>query len=177
MADQSRAELEAGTPDPILGHIIPGVLSRRASARPPSPISQPWDGCQLQRTLIHPQSVWSLPPPDYAAGDAPKHLQPGLSTSDKEMIFGAVPYVSSALKYNPDASPATREEAMAEVVEEQERQSEMLMRILDLRNASRERINAVNRERVVEAFGQGWDTGSSRTQGEPIALLVGFVSG
>ena len=82
------------------------------------------------------------------------------------MIFGAAPHVSSALKYNSDVGPDVREEAMNNVMEEQDRQSEMLMRILDLRNASRDRINAVNRERVVEEFGQGWDTGSSQTQGE-----------
>lgn len=81
------------------------------------------------------------------------------------MIFGALPHVSAALKYNTDINPAAREVEMVGVMEEQDKQSEMLMRILDLRNASRERINAVNRERVIEEFGQGWDTGSSSVQG------------
>lgn len=82
------------------------------------------------------------------------------------MIFGAVPHASSALKYNHDLGPDAREAAMTTVMAEQDRQSEMLLRILDLRNASRERINAVNRERVVEEFGAGWDTGSSAVQGK-----------
>jgi small subunit ribosomal protein S15 len=122
----------------------------------------------LQKTLIHPQSIWNLPVPDYASGEKPRHLLPGLSGGDREMIFGAVPHVASALKYDPDV----RAEVMAEVMEEQDKQSEMLMRILDLRNASRERINAVNRDRVVEEFGEGWNTGSSSVQGGSLALLI-----
>ena len=82
------------------------------------------------------------------------------------MLFGALPHVSSALRYNPDASESAREAEMGEVVEEQDRQSEMLMRIFDLRNAGRARINVVNTERVVQEFGGGWDTGSSGVQGE-----------
>lgn len=82
------------------------------------------------------------------------------------MIFGAVPHVTSALKFNNEASPAVREAGAAQVLEDQDKQSEMLMRILDLRNASRERINAVNRDRVVKEFGEGWNTGSSAVQGE-----------
>ncbi|CAD6576326.1 MAG: hypothetical protein TREMPRED_001658 [Tremellales sp. Tagirdzhanova-0007] len=166
IADRAQAVIDAGTPDPVLGHINPGISSKRstASTTPQTPTIQPWDDCRLQKTIIHPRTIWNLPVPNYASGETPRHFLPGLSESDKEMLFGAVPHVTSALKFNNEASPAVRDAGAAQVLEDQDKQSEMLMRILDLRNASRERINAVNRDRVVNEFGQGWNTGSSAVQ-------------
>jgi small subunit ribosomal protein S15 len=59
-----------------------------------------------------------------------------------------------------------------QAAQEQKKRSEMMHRILDLRNASKKGIEVTNRQRVIDEFGRkepgkGTDTGSSEVQGEP----------
>ncbi len=48
------------------------------------------------------------------------------------------------------------------------KQSEMLMRILDLRNASKKGIEVVNRQKIVDAFGNGKGAGCFEVQGKSL---------
>lgn len=59
-----------------------------------------------------------------------------------------------------------REEVIEETMRKQVKQTEMLHRILDLRNAGRSEINKMNRRRIIEEFGGGKDCGSVFVQGE-----------
>lgn len=65
------------------------------------------------------------------------------------------------------------EKRSTEEMEKQEKQSEMVMRILDLRNASRKEINKMNKRRIIEEFGNG-ESGSSFVQ---VALLTMKIRG
>jgi small subunit ribosomal protein S15 len=157
-------------PNYILGHVDPpqttsgfNAFKQRSSAI--QPIKDPWVNCRLSKVLLHPQSIWNLPVPKYDIGEKPVHILPGLNESDRKLLFGALPHVTTALKYQADLPEFERNEGLKDVVENQEKQSEMMLRIMDLRNAGRERINAVNRRRVIEEFGQGWNVGSQEVQG------------
>ena len=191
---QRESRIPKGTPDYVLGHIIPEKPTHRSAStaaqsqskssqsKPQSKtgsssssqqsqlnqgsMKEPWTNCRLSRILVHPKHVWNQPVPNYSAGETPKYLLPGLSEMDKKTIFGALPHVSTALRYNPHASPQARDEGVRIAMEEQEKQSEMLMRIMDLRNASRASINAMNRQKVIQEFGGGQDTGSTVVQSE-----------
>jgi len=102
---------------------------------------------------------------NYAKGDRPKHLIPGISKSDEALLFETLPHVNTALRYNMNQTPEQRDAAIQEEMAQQEKQTEMMYRILDLRNADRATINAVNRKKVIEEFGQG-DSGGSIVQCE-----------
>jgi hypothetical protein len=68
------------------------------------------------------------------------------------------------------ASSAAGEEAILKQVTEQERQVGSMMKILDLRNASKPGIQVVNRQRIVEEFGRKRivdEDGSVSFEGEP----------
>jgi small subunit ribosomal protein S15 len=168
-ADKPKKQAQIGRPDYILGSInaVPNVHGR---VQGPAVLVDPWQNCRLARILIHPQTVWNSPVPDYAKGERPQHLIPGLAESDKQMLFGALPHVSTALKYDPNATPEIREQAVQEEMDKQDKQTEMMYRVLDLRNASRKEINKLNRRRIIEEFGGGKGVGCSFVQGESSSL-------
>ncbi|KAK4685518.1 hypothetical protein P7C73_g4629, partial [Tremellales sp. Uapishka_1] len=161
-----RAEVEqadlANKPDPILGF----VNSKAGPSRTRSDASTPWDRSRLKKTLIRPEDLWYSPVPAYAEGARPTHFLPGLNTADERLLFGALPHVATALKYDPD------NKLSFDHLQTQTKQSEMVMRILDLRNASKRGIETVNRQRVIQEFGNGGDSvgkvdcGSSQVQGK-----------
>lgn len=130
----------------------------------------------MKSTILDPNSIWYSQPPNYAAGESPPHLLPGLGeAADRDFLFKSLPAVSTAITYN-DALSASQQQAALEAAEKaQAAQTETMMRILDLRNASKAGIDMVSRERIVSAFGRdskgkGPDTGSSEVQGtSPIA--------
>ena len=168
---EEKAKLVKGIPDYVLGHIEaePDVRGRYTGSKI---LSSTWEGCRLAKCLIHPYTVWNSPLPDYANGEKPKHYLPGMSEEDKDFLFGALPHVTTALQYDPGTTPEIRDATIKEVMAEQEKQTEMLHRILDLRNASRAQINALNRRRILEEFGKGTDTGSSFVQGECLLISI-----
>ncbi|TYJ55233.1 hypothetical protein B9479_004063 [Cryptococcus floricola] len=130
-----------------------------------TPITNAWEGCRLQRILLDYNSIAYSMPPDYASGERPDMLLPGVSKEDADLLFSAVPHASSELRFAAGSgSPATERE--------QTQQSESLMRILDLRNAAKEDVNAWNKRRIVDEFGAGTDTGSSSVQA---ALLTAKI--
>jgi small subunit ribosomal protein S15 len=163
------AARNAGTPDHILGYVIPDA----GPSRVPTPPKSPWDGCRLQRTLLRPDAVYSTPAPDYPSGASPGQYLPGLSKADQDILFGALPHAATELAlFGASEENHTQRVAVLEGVEgEQRKRTEMLQRILDLRNASKKGIEVVNRQRVIEEFGRkadgkGMDTGSSQVQGK-----------
>ncbi|UOH80323.1 ribosomal protein S15 [Cryptococcus neoformans] len=101
----------------------------------------------------------------YTAGEQPRYLLPGVSKEDAELLFRAVPHASTELRYASGQGTEKTEQ-------EQARQSEMMMRILDLRNASKNAISVLNRQRVIDEFGAGVDSGSSAVQA---ALLTAKI--
>ena len=138
-------------------------------------VKDPWAGCRLARTIVHPKDVWNTPAPNYEAGERPVRLISGLSERDQEIVFGAVPMISTQLAVDPHMPEDRREERVREEVKQQSKQTEMLMRIMDLRNADRATINAYNRRRIIEEFGgndQGTDCGSSFVQGASLTARL-----
>jgi len=103
-----------------------------------------WEGCRLQRTLLTPEMVYSAP---LVQGDRQNYIH-GLSPSDKDLLFGGLPYTTLSL------ASTTPGGAGENGITEQENQVESIRRILDLRNASRSGIEVVNRQRIVEEFGR-----------------------
>ena len=105
-----------------------------------------------------------MPVPKYELGQKPIHLLTGLSDTDKDVLFGALAHASTALKYDPDAPEDVRNTKVQRVMQDQEKQEEMMARILDLRNASKSQIHAFNRKRIVQEFGAGWNAGDTVVQ-------------
>ncbi|WVQ95676.1 hypothetical protein IAU59_002774 [Kwoniella sp. CBS 9459] len=168
--------------DPVLGRVhYRQPSSRSAGPAPPEPTNR-WEGCRLSRVLLNYEQIAYSNPPNYAAGERPKLLLPGVSEADADLLFGALPHASAELKYSSgrqqqqrDASASASASASAAgsgVEDDQSRQSEMLMRILDLRNASKDAVAILNRQRVIDEFGGGKDTGSSSVQA---ALLTAKI--
>jgi hypothetical protein len=168
------AEVNAGRPDPVLGYVVSTAGPSRSSASTSAaPSSSPWDGCRLQRILLRPEAIYAIPPPDYSVDQSPLHHLPGLSQTDKDILFGAVPHASTELAFAGAADESNPQQlALGEqAAQEQKKRSEMMHRILDLRNASKRGIEVTNRQRVIDEFGRkepgkGTDTGSSEVQGE-----------
>lgn len=115
----------------------------------------------------------------------PLRLNFGFSKEDRELLFKDLPEVTAedrikmhlnermggagAAAFNPTAD----EPAMAqlsrdfeEMQQQEMKSSDMLSRVLDLRNASAKGIDVENKRRIVEHFGGGKDTGSVETQGK-----------
>jgi small subunit ribosomal protein S15 len=134
----ARESEDSNPPDPVLGYSLPPTTSSRQStqASTSAPINR-WEGCRLQRTILTPEQVYSAPLSEE------KEFIHGLSKDDQDVLFGAVPYTTVGLGGGEDAA-----------VGEQERQVEIMKRILDLRNASKAGIEVVNRQRIVEEFGR-----------------------
>lgn len=110
--------------------------------------------------MLKAEDVWYTAPPNYAEGGEPREYLHGLSEADRELLFGAVPATTAELAFDADR-PGTSAAAVAD----QARQTETMKRILDLRNASKPGIEAVNRQRIVEEFGaKPGDTGSCPVQ-------------
>ncbi|OCF54716.1 ribosomal protein S15 [Kwoniella mangroviensis CBS 10435] len=141
-----------------------------SSSLPPKPENE-WDNSKLKGVLLNYDEIAYSPPPNYTQGERPKHLLPGISKADEDLLFGALPHISTELSYSTSNNRSGNGSEIA-VEEEQNKQSEMLMRILDLRNSSKSAVNVLNRQRVIDAFGQGKDTGSSRVQA---ALLTSKI--
>lgn len=124
----------------------------------------------------------------------PLRLNFGFTKEDRELLFKDLPEVTAedrikmhlnermggagAAAFNPTAD----EPAMAqlsrdfeEMQQQEMKSSDMLSRVLDLRNASAKGIDVENKRRIVEHFGGGKDTGSVETQGEcsmPLGLTM-----
>ncbi|KAK8850543.1 hypothetical protein IAR55_004461 [Kwoniella newhampshirensis] len=151
--------------DPVLGRVHYRAPSSRSAAPTPPPPTNPWQGSRLQRILLDYDQIAYSAPPNYQAGERPKLLLPGVSEQDADLLFGALPHASSELKF-----AAKRGDTGVDM--EQAKQSEMMMRILDLRNSGKEGVKVLNRQRIVDEFGGGVDTGSSAVQA---ALLTAKI--
>ncbi|WVR08529.1 hypothetical protein IAU60_005584 [Kwoniella sp. DSM 27419] len=171
LALQSSRIVPPESVDPVLGRVHYRAPSSRSSGpAPPAPTNE-WAGCRLQRILLNYDQIAYSAPPNYAQGERPQLLLPGVSESDADLLFGALPHASAELKFAAGQHDAAGS-AAADVETQQGKQSEMLMRILDLRNASKDAVNEINRRRVIDEFGAGVDTGSSSVQA---ALLTAKI--
>lgn len=143
-----------------------------------------WEGCRLQRTILTPADVWSAP-----FSSTPQHYLPGLTAENRDLLFGAVPHTTLTLGSKDGSTPdhsqidnqnqnqtqnggqsQSQEMKWTKEVEEQEKQVGAMMKILDLRNASKQGIEVVNRQRIIEEFGRKrvmGDDGEIRFEGEP----------
>lgn len=142
------------------------LISNRADPILGSPINSPhgpsalYEGSRLQKVVLLPNDIWYAPVPDYANGAEPPHYLPGISESERQLLFEGVPHATAALSYDPER-PASSAAAAAD----QEKQTEALKRILDLRNASKAGIEVVNRQRIIAEFGRHEnDTASPEVQ-------------
>ncbi|WWC65188.1 mitochondrial 37S ribosomal protein uS15m [Kwoniella dejecticola CBS 10117] len=160
--------------DPVLGRVQYKNQAQAQSGNSTSNKNE-WKDSKLSKILLNYDEIAYSPPPNYAAGETPKHFLPGISPSDQEILFGTLPHVSTELKISNSHSHSSNGGSPAgvgggvgvagnQVEEEQSKQSEMLMRILDLRNASKDAVKILNRQRVIDEFGKGVDTGSSSVQ-------------
>lgn len=119
-----------------------------------------YHGSRLEQTVLRANDIWYTPPPNYAAGAEPQHYLYGIAPADRELLFGALPLATSALAFDPE-----RPVHSAALAAEQGKQSEVMRRILDLRNADKAGIEAVNRQRIVTEFGKNpKDTGNTVVQ-------------
>lgn len=144
------ASVVAERADPILG--APHSSEGGASAL--------YEGCKLQKVVLIPNDIWYAPVPNYAAGEGPKYYLPGMTETERQLLFEGVPHATAALSFEPE-----RPAASAAAVEDQEMQTQAMKRILDLRNASKAGIEIVNRERIIAAFGRTpTDTASAEVQ-------------
>ena len=178
----SRQAEDAHPPDPILGHIPEASSSGRSPTMASSEIGtsgtsgatgsrNTWEGCRLQRTILTPSDVWSAP-----FSSTPEHYLPGLTAEDRDLLFGAVPHTTLTLgsKDTPDSNGTSQSQSQemrwTKEVEEQENQVGAMMKILDLRNASKQGIEVVNRQRIIEEFGRKravGEDGEVTFEGEP----------
>ena len=165
-ASERRQDDDTIYPDYVLGHVATTAPSSPFHGQSTPPSRTPWDNCRLAKTLMHPKQIWSLAPPAYDKGEKPEYLIPGLSKQDQDMLFGALPHVSTALRYDPEVPDQVREETVVKVMDQQEKQTEMLHRAMDMRNADRATINTFNLRRIQDEFGEGVDTGGAAVQGE-----------
>jgi hypothetical protein len=168
---------ESRKPDPVLGYFVPSAStagpSRRSSASAAAAESTEtkWDTSLLKKTVLDPNAIWYSQPPNYAAGETPEHLLPGIGEgADREFLFQSLPTVTTAIKSSDVAFAGDQLATLQAADRAQAAQTETMMRLLDLRNASKAGIQMINRERIVSAFGRqdkgkGPDTGSSEVQG------------
>lgn len=194
----SRQAEDAHPPDPVLGHIPEASFSGRSPLNASTSDSgngagsgagagnagarNTWEGCRLQRTILTPSDVWSAP-----FSPTPQHYLPGLTVEDRDLLFGAVPHTTLTLgskdshshSHSHTSDPGqgqtqsqnqSQEIRWTKEVEEQENQVGAMMKILDLRNASKQGIEVVNRQRIIEEFGRKraiGEDGEVRFEGEP----------
>lgn len=185
LALQSSRIIPPESIDPVLGRVHYRAPSSRAAAAAataaassssstaattPEP-TNPWEGCRLQRILLNYDQIAYSSPPNYSQGEKPKYLLPGISEDDTHILFGAVPHASAALKYAANPHSASASGSESDVQSDQSKQSEIMMRVLDLRNAGKDSVKVLNRQRIVDEFGAGTDTGSSAVQGELLSSL------
>ncbi|WWC92310.1 uncharacterized protein L201_007264 [Kwoniella dendrophila CBS 6074] len=177
--------------DPVLGRVHyrqPSTRSQQTSSpskssnidvsptskQPPKPENE-WEKSKLSGLLLNYDQIAYSPPPNYSIGEKPKKYLPGISELDEQILFNVLPHVSTELKsssINSNSNNNPSGTAAVEIEKDQNKQSEMLMRILDLRNSSKDQINFLNRQIVIDNFGQGKDTGSSSVQA---ALLTAKI--
>jgi len=146
---QNRQAEDSNPPDPVLGQFVSspsrqGITISGGESVSVGGTGNKWEGCRLQRTLLTPEMVYSAP---LVQGDRQNYIH-GLSSSDKDLLFGGLPYTTLSL------ASTTPGGAGENGIIEQENQVESIRRILDLRNASRSGIEVVNRQRIVEEFGR-----------------------
>lgn len=187
----SRQAEDAHPPDPVLGHIPTdpsSSQSRSTTTTIPTTTTtttamgtgrNTWEGCRLQRTILTPSDVWSAP---YST--TPQHYLPGLTPEDRDLLFGAVPHTTLTLGIKDGGGDPSntsgqsqsqsqshgQEMKWTKEVEEQEKQVGAMMKILDLRNASKQGIEVVNRQRIIDEFGRKrvvGDDGQVTFEGEP----------
>lgn len=188
---QDRSRTRAPSPSESLA--ASGSASTSNTASGSGSGSTPWDGCRLQRTILVPEEVWSSPSFTESHSTAntgstsavePQHYLPGLTREDQLLLFGALPETTTSVLHSDlyvhsssAGSTSTSEpdprslEAAAKEVEAQEKQVETMKRILDLRNANRKGIEVVNRQRIVDEFGNG-QSGSSEVQAALLTLKI-----
>ncbi|WWD20726.1 hypothetical protein CI109_105202 [Kwoniella shandongensis] len=166
LALQSSRIIPPESIDPVLGRVHYRAPSSRSTAPTPPEATNPWQGCRLQRILLDYDQIAYSAPPNYTSGERPPLFLPGISEQDQALLFGAIPHASSELKFAAKRGEGTGVEL------EQAKQAEMMMRILDLRNSGKEAVKVLNRQRVVDEFGNGTDTGSSAVQA---ALLTAKI--
>jgi hypothetical protein len=139
----ARQAEDSNPPDPVLGQFISSSRQGASTSGDGNGMNK-WEGCRLQRTLLTPEMVYSAP---LLPGDRPNYIH-GLSSEDKDLLFGGLPYTTLSLA---STTPTSNSE---NGIIEQENQVESIRRILDLRNASKPGIEVVNRQRIVEEFGR-----------------------
>ena len=123
--------------------------------------------------------MYNAPLTNYPAGELPRHFLPGLNAEEQQLLLGALPYASASIKngansvakQTPGAPQSRTDLSESERLREvEEAKNEQMLRLMDLRNANKAGIEAVNRQRVIEEFGRkvegaGLDSGSSEVQG------------
>jgi len=163
---QERAE--ANQPHPVLG-TSPGNEAR-------------WTNCDLAKILLTEESVQATPAPAPSPStstlELPKHFNFGIENSAKELLFQSLPAVSAQRPFlNADLTinPQQWAEEQAAAEAEEMKKSNILARVVDMRNASARGIAYENRRRCVEAFseaGKPGDTGRPEVQA---ALLTAKI--
>lgn len=140
-------------PDPILGYstsIPNGYLA--------------WHNCELKQLILQPDDVWSGKL-DIKTGDddSPSLLNFGLTEKHKELLFEALPQVSSQRAVLDITNfEAAQQQKQDDVAQAEEIKKRALARILDLRNANAKGIEKVNKLRIMKAFSPPAEPGKSQ---------------
>ncbi|WWC72586.1 mitochondrial 37S ribosomal protein uS15m [Kwoniella pini CBS 10737] len=158
--------------DPILGKVHYKLQSTRLNQNPINEEelkskSQSQTKSKLSKILLNYEEIAYSPPPNYFKKEEPNFYLPGISNFDKKLLFGALPHLSTELKLSTNNNNIEEQEEI-----EPNKKTELLMRILDLRNSNKQNFNFLNRQRVIDEFGKGKNTGSSDVQA---ALLTAKI--
>ncbi|KDQ18195.1 hypothetical protein BOTBODRAFT_553000 [Botryobasidium botryosum FD-172 SS1] len=164
-------------------------VQERADANKPHPVlgtspgnEAKWANCDLAKILLTEESVQATPPPaplpSTSALELPKHFNFGIEDSAKEVLFKALPAVTAQrpfLNANLTINPQqwAGEQAVAEAQEMVK--SNMLARVVDMRNASARGIAYENRRRCVEAFSEPEKPGDTGRPEVQAALLTAKI--
>ena len=109
---ETQSLLAAANVDPVVGHAPDNSSS--------------WTTSRLARTILAPSAVYSLEGP-------PEHYLPGIGKEEERFLFGTVPQTATAIRFDDVDIDKSRQ-----LHEEQEDQTEILKKVLDLRKRKSE---------------------------------------
>lgn len=134
-----------------------------------------WENCDLAKVLLTEESVQAAPVPTPPSSSTPLELPQtmnfGIDKSTQQLLFHSLPAVSAQKDFigkDMSINPQRWMEQINEAEAKEVVKSNILARVVDMRNASAKGIAFENRRRCVEEFsepGKSGDTGRPEVQG------------
>ncbi|EGG10071.1 uncharacterized protein MELLADRAFT_103421 [Melampsora larici-populina 98AG31] len=143
LKEQKQINLQKEKPDPILGY---------STSKPKDYLT--WENCELNQLILKNEDVWSGKLGEGEQVDQiPNLLNFGLTDDHKELLFKALPLVSSQKSILDVTNfESVQQQRQDKSISEESLKQKALTRILDLRNADSKAIDKVNKSRIIKAF-------------------------